>query len=153
MSIIGAENRHRYMIATQDKTLKAYAAQLLAAPESQREHKGKHKPTDTTATKRCAVPVISVSNNMLVLNKPNDADVAEVERTNTVKMQPLVREQLAIAKVATALKQPVNTVFKKKKKYRVKEPNPLSCLKKKKKVKSQITADNKHTAAAPADSQ
>ena len=147
MSIIGAENRHRYMIATQDKTLKAYAAQLLAAPEIQ-DHKTKHKPTDTTATKRCAVPVISVSNNMLVLNKPNDADVAEVERTNTVKMQPLAREQLAIAKVATAHKPPANKVFKKK--YRVKEPNPLSCLKKKKKVKAQITSATQHSEAPAA---
>ena len=115
MSLIGDENKKRYMVATLDQSLKLRARQIPGTP------------------------ILTLANNALVLEAPSLQTKMQTDEIEHSKVAPSEREKSLIAGLKAQLPNAVSGVKRHKRKT-PKGPNPLS-RKASKQLNGNITAD------------
>uniref|UniRef100_A0A8C4THB0 rRNA-processing protein UTP23 homolog n=1 Tax=Erpetoichthys calabaricus TaxID=27687 RepID=A0A8C4THB0_ERPCA len=132
-SMIDGHNPHHYFVATQDQELTAFI---------------KRTP---------GVPLIFIIQNTIVLDKPSSASVAHIQALQAGQLVTTQQQQsIDTLKQEQGLVKPVSRGKKRKRKG---GPNPLSCLKKKKKAtpalqpkpgeKKRRSRHRRHKSGAP----
>lgn len=111
LSMIGKNNPKHYAVATQDRDLQA---KLRMIP---------------------GVPLLYLHNKAPVLDPPSDVSVQFANKVIQEKFGVPSSEKQTIKQLQDIKESQAPKIFKKKKR---KGPNPLSCLKKKKTVNSQV---------------
>ncbi|KAJ6663126.1 hypothetical protein lerEdw1_010719 [Lerista edwardsae] len=109
LSMVEGGNPHHYFIATQDQELA------------------------TKVKKRAGVPLLFIIQNTMVLDKPSGKSVAAAQAMQTQQLIP-EHQQLSIAQLKEEHSLVKTSEAKKRKRKKPSGPNPLSCLKKKKKT-------------------
>eukprot|EP00117_Sycon_ciliatum_P049319 scpid95039/ scgid34984/ rRNA-processing protein UTP23 homolog len=121
-SLIGEENRHHYIVATQDMDLRKRLRQIAG------------------------VPLLLITHNTIMLEKPAEASMHAADRVVESKLAGSVAEQQFVRRLKAG-EEPAASGTTMKRKHR-KGPNPMSCLKKKPRL-TTMTEAGRASSKAP----